>query len=56
MIMSVIASLAGGALRVSRLGAGEKKENPNLLFLSLRLYCALYLLPQAPHKNPKTVV
>lgn len=26
MIVSVIASLAGGALRVSRLGAGEKKR------------------------------
>lgn len=35
--MSVIASLAGGALRASRLGAreGGKKRNPNL-FLSLR--------------------
>lgn len=54
--MSVIASLANGALRVSRLGAGEKKKNPNLLFLSLHLEWFLDLLPQASHTNPKSVV
>lgn len=54
--MSVIASLASGALRVSQLGAGERKKNQDLFFLFLHLECGLSLLPQASYMNPKSAV